>query len=221
MKKQYVDRYTDKKDFKEKMGMAGVVGICILAFAVTVVAGTLLLGSENPDDNDKVTVSTAQEDIKVVTNETEEVESVPTEESEEDMSKFLSPCDGELIKEYSVEMPIYSETLDDWRIHEGVDIAAPLGTAVCACADGTVKNKYNDFRYGATISIEHDGGFTTIYSNLENTDTVNIGQAVLAGEMIGKIGDTTLFETVADTHIHVEVLLGGVHVNPLNYFSLE
>ncbi len=221
MKKQYVDRYTDKKDFKEKMGMAGVVGICILAFAVTVVAGTLLLSGENTDDNDKVTVSTAQEDIKVVTDETENPEPVPLDTEKEDESKFLAPCTGEMLKEYSVEMPIYSETLDDWRIHEGVDIAAPLGTPVCACADGTVKDKYNDFRYGATISIEHDGGFTTIYSNLENTDAVNIGQAVLAGEVIGKIGDTTLFETVADTHIHVEVLSEGAHVNPLNYFSLE
>ena len=185
------------------------------------VAGTLLLSGENTDDNDKVTVSTAQEDIKVVTDETENPEPVPLDTEKEDESKFLAPCTGEMLKEYSVEMPIYSETLDDWRIHEGVDIAAPLGTPVCACADGTVKDKYNDFRYGATISIEHDGGFTTIYSNLENTDAVNIGQAVLAGEVIGKIGDTTLFETVADTHIHVEVLSEGAHVNPLNYFSLE
>ena len=131
------------------------------------------------------------------------------------------PCDGELLQELSTEVPLYNATLDDWRVHMGIDISAPIGTKVKAIADGIVSNKYEDLRHGYTVILDHEGGFRSVYSNLAELDTAVVGSRVAKGTVISTVGDTTLYETIADTHLHMELMKDGVHVNPLQYFDLN
>ena len=56
----------------------------------------------------------------------------------------MSPVEGSAIYGYSMEALSYNQTTRDWRVHDGVDIAAQAGTAVCAAADGTVYAVYSD-----------------------------------------------------------------------------
>ena len=80
--------------------------------------------------------------------------------------KTMSPVAGEEIFGYSMEALSYNQTTRDWRVHNGVDLAAEAGSEVCAAADGEVYTVYEDDAMGATVVIRHDDGFTTRYSSL-------------------------------------------------------
>ena len=81
---------------------------------------------------------------------------------------------------------------------------------------------YNDPFLGKTVEITHDGGIVSIYSNLSATDvSVSVGDKVISGAKIGTVGDTSLIELADEPHVHFEVKVGDVSVNPLDYITEE
>ena len=77
-------------------------------------------------------------------------------EAEEEEAAFLPPLTGEVVGEYRPDALVWSDTLQLWQTHAAIDIAAPLGTAVAACADGTVTQAYRDPLLGYTaVSYTH------------------------------------------------------------------
>ncbi len=219
MKKQYVKGYGKENPAKERLVTFALVGVCVVTLIITVTLAGIL---SSPDDaKNTPAVSTNEENIEVVEiTEEEQTATEPPPEEKEAVS-FAAPCKGDVILEFSPDVPLYCQTLDDWRSHNGLDIASPLGADVRSVADGIVSDKYEDFRYGYTVVIDHEGGLRSIYSNLAELDTAVIGKHVKCGDVISSVGDTTLFETVADTHLHIEMLLDEVYVNPLDYFELS
>ncbi len=135
---------------------------------------------------------------------------------------MTSPVVGEITKSHSLDMPVFSTTLNEWRVHTGIDISAAEGSEVFAAASGTVSRVYSDPFLGKTVEITHDGGIVSVYSNLQNTGIeVSEGQAVSAGAKIGLVGDTSLSELADEGHLHFAVKVNGVSVNPLDYISEE
>ena len=133
---------------------------------------------------------------------------------------FVSPVVGEITKGHSLEVPVFSNTLNEWRVHTGVDISADEGSSVYAAATGTVTNVYNDPFLGKSVEITHNGNIVSIYSNLDNNGvTVKIGDKVKSGDKIGVIGDTSLSELADEPHLHFVIKVDGVSVNPLDYLS--
>lgn len=104
------------------------------------------------------------------------------------------------------------------REHTGLDIVAPSGTTVLCSADGRVsKVVHNEKGMGNQVVVDHPGGFQTIYSHLAQTG-VSAGQAVRQGAPLGKVGQTgSCFAPC----LHYEVLRGGFHQDPVNYFFGE
>ena len=133
---------------------------------------------------------------------------------------FVSPVVGEIAKGHSLEVPVFSNTLNEWRVHTGIDISADEGSNVYAAAAGTVTNVYNDPFLGKSVEITHNGNIVSIYSNLDNNGvTVKIGDKVKSGDKIGVIGDTSLSELADEPHLHFVIKVDGVSVNPLDYLS--
>lgn len=128
---------------------------------------------------------------------------------------FIQPVVGEIIKEYSEENLVYSETLKEWTTHTGVDIQAELTTVVKAAEEGTVKAIKNDPRYGLTVIIEHVNGFETRYSNLLTAEFVTIGEKVSEGQTIGTVGNTASFEVADEAHLHFEILKDNEYLDPV------
>ena len=139
-----------------------------------------------------------------------------------DKLTMVSPVVGEVTKHHSIDTPVFSTTLNEWRVHTGIDISTEESAEVFAAADGTVSRVYNDARFGKTVEITHDGGIVSVYSNLASTDiAVKEGDEVKSGALIGLVGDTSLSELAEEPHLHFGVKVEGVSVNPLDYISEE
>jgi len=123
------------------------------------------------------------------------------------------------VVEYSMDALCYNQTTRDWRVHDGMDIAAAAGTAVGAAADGTVYTVYEDETMGMTVVLSHEGGYTTKYASLAEDVPVKAGDAVTAGQTIGYVGNTALFENAIGDHIHFSVSCSGVVVDPENFLK--
>ncbi len=133
--------------------------------------------------------------------------------------KFQKPVEGNVIREFAKENLVFSETLKEWITHNGIDIQAPKTTVVQAAADGIVKTIKNDPRYGLTIVIEHADGLQTVYANLLSSEFVKEGEKVIQGQSIGTVGNTAVFESCDEPHLHFEVLKDSVQVDPNIYLK--
>lgn len=129
------------------------------------------------------------------------------------------PLSGAVSKDYSVETLVYSETTDDWRTHNGVDLLGYLGEPVMAVTAGTVSQIYEDDMYGTTVVITHADSVSSHYSNLAVVPTVTVGQTVAAGDVIGAVGDTALLECADEPHLHLEVFKEGIAMDPEEYIE--
>ena len=121
--------------------------------------------------------------------------------------KFIKPCDGYVAKEHSVELPVYSTTLSDYRVHTGIDVTGEIGTPVACVNGGVVTDIFDDDLYGTTVCIKNRDGYTTKYSNLLPTLNADIlvGAVITTGQIIGGIGDTALSEAIDPPHLHLEI----------------
>ena len=130
-----------------------------------------------------------------------------------------APVEGEVLAEYAMECLAYNQTTRDWRVHNGVDIAAEAGTKVVAAADGQVYTVYEDDQMGHTVVIRHDNGYVTKYSSLSGDIKVTPGETVTMGQTIGTVGTTALMETALGDHVHFSVTCDGEAVDPAEFIG--
>ncbi len=133
--------------------------------------------------------------------------------------QFFMPAQGTVISAYSADMPVYSPSMNDYRVHCGVDIGAELGAEVYACAAGTVTDVYSDDFMGQCITIDHGDGLKSHYMNLsaELPSTVKVGAAVSGGQLIGAVGDTAPVEIAQSPHLHFAMTQNAASVDPASY----
>lgn len=131
---------------------------------------------------------------------------------------FAYPAAGAATETFHIESLSYSKTMGDFRTHSGIDFVSEQTEDVYACADGTVKEVFNDTFMGLSVCIDHGNGIESEYSSLSEC-FVNNGDAVTAGSVLGKSGDTASIEKAEGYHVHLEVKKNGVSVNPEEFFN--
>lgn len=109
--------------------------------------------------------------------------------------------------------PIYKTV----KFHSGMDFSANVGTPVYATGNGVVRKAGWEGLYGNCIQIDHGFGCVTRYAHLSKID-VRVGQKVVRGETIGKVGTTG---KSTGPHLHYEVMVKGQIVNPVNYYFMD
>ena len=204
---------------------AGVLGYQFFAPADTVVPEEPILTEQaptpapppvpvmEPDEN------TEEEAAEVAAVEEVEIPTASIQPVEPKLSPDLrSPLSGKTIAAFSADVLFYNETLEDWRTHNGIDIAAEEGTPVCAACDGTVLSVSEDPLMGMTVVLEHAGGFTSTYACLSEEVYVSAGDEVRAGENIGAVGATAAAES-PEPHLHFSVSKDGKLVDPALYLE--
>ncbi len=163
-------------------------------------------------------------EIQDINKETEGIEkavkvSNNTAEEDEKAITFTAPCEGDIIKIFSIDKPLKSKTMGDFRTHNGIDIKSDLGSSVYASADGVVDKIYDDNLLGITVLLAHSETLKTEYSNIAGADMVKEGQEVKKGQAIGCVGNSAKGEFLDDAHLHFAVIENGIYVNPEKYID--
>lgn len=166
--------------------------------------------------------SKTKENIAKKTSSNNTEKNIKNETKKEEPKKeitFIMPVEGEIVRGFAKDSLVYSKTLQEWIVHQAIDIKANSRDVVKASAEGTVSAIKNDPRYGLTVIIEHADGFKTVYSNLLTAEFVVEGEQVKQGQTIGTIGSSATFEIADEPHLHFEMLKDSIYVDPSIYIN--
>lgn len=178
------------------------------------------VNTNNTSTNNTTKTSTVNEQVNNANKQTTNYSQETSAKSEENQElSFQKPVEGEIVKEFAKDNLIYSNTLEEWTTHTGIDIKADKTTVVNSAEAGTVKSIKNDPRYGLTIVIDHSNDYSTVYSNLLSAEFVVVGEKVEKGQTIGTVGNTATFEIADDPHLHFEILHNSENLDPELYFK--
>lgn len=148
-------------------------------------------------------------------------EKQPSEAADAEPQKFILPVLGILSKKHDTENQVFSATMNDYRTHNGIDIVAKENDPVYASADGVVTQIWDDPLMGKCVALQHSSDVYTVYKNLtdELASGIEEGVSVTSGQLIGAIGNTAMVEIAEEPHLHFEMTVANISVNPLDYFD--
>lgn len=126
---------------------------------------------------------------------------------------FMLPCDGKIIREYSPTVPLYCETMEDWRTHNGVDFAVGEDEEVLSVGKGKVSKVLADASYGYIIEVDY-GEFTARYCGMKQGSCVGINQLLNKGDSIGQVAQVPC-ESKQGSHLHFEIVKDGDYIDPM------
>ncbi len=199
-----------------------ILGLSIFAFASRKDKNptpTITTPAETTAKKPPVTVKPPVTNAPVTTNKP----SIPDKPTVAEPDYVTPVKDGVMNKDFDSELLVYSVTMNDYRVHLGVDIASAVGSPVYAMADGKIMTVSEDYLMGTTVKIAHEGGLVSIYSNLqaELPEGIAEGKTVEAGQLIGGVGETAVIEQCDDPHLHFEVMKEQKHLDPLDYITVK
>ena len=134
-----------------------------------------------------------------------------------DEPRYVCPVASEqVLKACALDKLVFSETMKDYRVHTGLDLASPVGSEVRCYTAGTVESVQEDPFYGQVVTVRHEYGLVTVYANLatELAEGVRVGTELKAGDCIGYVGTTAIAEIAEEPHLHFEMLQGGERIDP-------
>ncbi|WDV46092.1 M23 family metallopeptidase [Clostridiaceae bacterium M8S5] len=164
---------------------------------------------KNKDEDSNPKIKDKQQQGDIATNE--------TKKQNEILKTIALPVVGQITKKFEIEKLVYSKTLEQWCTHSGIDIQARHGNVVKAVLDGKVIEIKTTQELGKTITLDHGYGIITKYACLSTDKMVKEGQKVKKGDPISGVGKGVGFELVQGPHLHFELLINGMHVDPQKY----
>ena len=137
--------------------------------------------------------------------------------------KVMMPVEGGIYKRHDLTNAVFSLTMNDYRVHQGIDIECDTGAEVLSCAYGTIKAAGYDPFMGYTVIIDHGDGLISYYKNLsdEFAEGITEGATVYAGQPIGTISDSAIIEISDEPHLHFELELDGKAIDPMTMLDYE
>ncbi len=208
----------NQKKLQMTRGLALALALLVVtAIVITVIAVVSAKRGEKPS-----TITTESTTTLSTTKPLETTKNPDTPVVAEKVS-FIAPVSvGKISVAWSGDIPVFSNTMEDYRVHLGVDIEAAAGTAVYAAADGTIESVEFHPMMGQTVVITHAEGYKTVYRNLQTAipDGIEAGKTVKAGDQIGAVGDTALIEIAEEPHLHFEIYKNELCENPMDHITL-
>lgn len=132
--------------------------------------------------------------------------------SEED--NLVWPIVGDVLINYSMDKSIYFPTLDQYKYHPAIVIAATQGESIGAAANGRVSSVSYDRATGNTVVMELGNGYELTYGQLDNI-TVSEGSYVNVGDAIGTVAVPTKYYSLEGANVYFKLTKDGEPVNPL------
>ena len=137
------------------------------------------------------------------------------------LPSFILPVSGTLSSKHDPELQVFSPSMNDYRVHLGIDLVTKENAPVYAAADGKISEIWVDPLMGYCIAIAHSGNCVTVYKNLADTlpDGITKGASVRSGQLIATVGESAIVEVASEPHLHFEMTVGELAVDPLEYFD--
>ena len=222
----------DQKFKNKKLNRTTVLTIITLAVA-TIIVITAAIMSNRSKKPIEVPTDTPQIEDPTDAPQTEEPTEQPSETKKPSSSStgsstvgnklpsFILPVSGSLSSKHDPELQVYSSTMNDYRVHLGIDLTTKENAPVYSAADGKVSKIWVDPLMGYCMAISHSGNCVTIYKNLGETlaDGIAEGASVRSGQLIGSVGESAMVEVAEEPHLHFEMTVGDLSVDPLEYFD--
>ncbi|MDL2234471.1 M23 family metallopeptidase [Ruminococcaceae bacterium OttesenSCG-928-L11] len=131
---------------------------------------------------------------------------------------YTLPIKGDILSQFSNGELVKNPTLNDWRTHDGVDIAAEKGADIYVVADGVVTEIRKDALWGTVVTVSHADGKTSLYSGLSEIIPVKSGENVLTGQVIGKLEGIPC-EMATGSHLHFAMKQNDQWIDPLTVMA--
>ncbi len=222
------------KSFMKKNGFYVALVICVMAAAAASITavGTILdnlvpetnpnqmqsVPEKQPDDPESIVPSEKPENEIPVTDNRDDVPiEEPAANTEPLVPVYKRAVNGQVIWAFSGDELVKSNTMNDWRTHNGADYSASDGEAVLAIFSGEIVRAANDSLWGNVVEMKLDSGYNVIYAGLK-TISVSPGDRISQGNEIGLAGNTSLLESSDPIHVHIEVKIGGKYIDPETLF---
>lgn len=175
-------------------------------------------GTDEPEPKPTVQPEQAETILPADESEPEQNEQTAAEVQEPFVPVYSRPVAGSVSKPFSGDELVKSETMNDWRTHNGADYSAAVGESVYAVFSGEVTRAENDPLIGNLVELKLDTGYHVLYANLAAFDTVEVGQRVSQGDLIGTVGTSALIESAELPHLHFELRSGDKRLDPESLF---
>ena len=213
------------RKFLVRNGIYLVLAFSLLAVTAVIIAGVTERLSK-PDEEDSLNAQqqveqkvTGQQDERTTTTTTtvtkvQTTTTIPTEAP----SLYLLPLTNTVQKGFSIDGPMYCETMKDWRLHLGTDFAGEEGQTVKAVTRGTVIAVKNDPLWGGVVEIDHGVGVVTRYCGVKAI--VKKGDVLEMGDSIGDL-QTIPCECAQSPHLHLEMIVDGQPIDPVAAIALD
>ena len=203
------------KNFKENRAIY-ITAISILLSMILIIASVSVANR-----NKQTTPDTTTPKVTTPTQPSQTLPNKPDTNVDAKLPIFSLPTSGKLSAVHDSELQVFSPTMNDYRVHLGIDILTDEAAPVCAVADGTVTQIWEDVRMGQCIAVKHSGDAVSIYKNVSTELPSGIveGAKVKSGQQIATVGSTAMVEIAEEPHLHFEMTVGGLAVDPLEYFS--
>lgn len=203
--------------FTSWMRDKGYYIVLVLCVAAVGISGYLYFSQSATPEGEATAAAAMEQEASIQPSDTPESVVSETQPVQETLS-LQRPIAGEVVETFSTEQLAYNVTTQDWRVHNGVDLAAALGADVCAAAGGIVSATYEDDLLGHVVEITHEGEYRTRYCNLAPEICVQVGDEVVSGALIGTVGSSAKLEVAQEPHLHFEVYCGDTLLNPEAYW---
>ena len=217
-----------------KLNRPAVISAAVLVAAVVIVSAVAIANNraKKNETTSDTTVKPPQQTEKVElpseTNKPADTQTPVIKPADTDskpvadtLPSFILPVSGALSKKHNPDEQVYSDTMNDYRVHLGIDIVTEASAAVYAAADGKIERIWEDTLMGNCMAIKHSGNSYTIYKNLAVSlpEGIAEGVSVRAGQLIASVGETAMTELAEEPHLHFEMTVADLSVDPLKYFD--
>ena len=135
-------------------------------------------------------------------------------------SGTVLPLGTRITKDFSAGELVYSETMKDWRTHNGIDFGGESGDTVFSACRGEVDDVYTDDFWGTVIEIRISDSVTARYCGVEPGVPVAKGDMVSPGDAIAVLGEIPV-ECADGSHLHFEIIVNGEPADPLAFLKLD
>ena len=204
---------------------AAAIGITGYVYQKNAPEPQVLSQQESSAEQVFLDIQPQEEDVPVLATTPRATEPAPTQTVpapvRKEPLKTASPVPGAEIFGYSMQTLSYNQSTRDWRVHNGLDLAAEPGSQVCAAADGEVYQVFEDDSYGHTVIVRHRDGYTTCYGSLSEEIPVSPGDTVTLGQTLGYASDSAIVESAMGSHVHFSVTCHGEPMDPAEFLSAD